>query len=68
MTTPQISVQLYSIHAALDDDLDGSLAKLAETGLTTVEAFDFVRRADALKASFDRYGLSSQTAHAVLSR
>ena len=66
MTTPQISVQLYSIHAALDADLDGSLAKLADIGLTTVEAFDFVRRADALKESFDRYGLSSPTAHAVL--
>ena len=66
MTTPQISVQLYSIHEELDADLDGSLAKLADTGLTTVEAFDFVRRADALKASFDRYGLSSPTAHAVL--
>lgn len=66
MTAPQISVQLYSIHAALDADLDGSLAKLADTGLTTVEAFDFVRRADALKTSFDRYGLSSPTAHAVL--
>jgi sugar phosphate isomerase/epimerase len=66
MTTPQISVQLYSIHHELDADLDGSLAQLAETGLTTVEAFDFVRRADALKASFDRYGLSSPTAHAVL--
>lgn len=66
MTTPEISVQLYSIHPALDADLDGSLGKLADIGLTTVEAFDFVRRADALKASFDRYGLSSPTAHAVL--
>jgi sugar phosphate isomerase/epimerase len=66
MTTPQVSVQLYSIHDELDADLDGSLAKLAETGLTTVEAFDFVRRADALKTSFERYGLSSPTAHAVL--
>ncbi len=66
MPTPEISVQLYSIHAELDADLDGSLARLAETGLTTVEAFDFVRRADALKASFDRYGLKSPTAHAVL--
>ena len=66
MTTPQISVQLYSIHADLDADLDGSLGKLADIGFTTVEAFDFVRRADALKASFDRYGLTSPTAHAVL--
>lgn len=66
MPTPQISVQLYSIHAELDADLDGSLARLSEIGLTTVEAFDFVRRADALKASFDRYGLTSPTAHAIL--
>ncbi|HEY0240648.1 MAG TPA: sugar phosphate isomerase/epimerase [Friedmanniella sp.] len=66
MTTPQISVQLYSIHEALDADLDGSLGKLAEIGLTTVEAFDFVRRADALKTSFERYGLRAPTAHAVL--
>ena len=63
---PEISVQLYSIHAALDEDLDGSLSKLADIGLRTVEAFDFVRRADDLKEAFDRYGLSSPTAHAIL--
>ena len=66
MTTPQISVQLYSIHEALETDLDGSLGRLAELGLTTVEAFDFVRRVDALQASFERHGLRSPTAHAVL--
>ncbi|MFT4167469.1 MAG: sugar phosphate isomerase/epimerase [Microlunatus sp.] len=66
MATPEISVQLYSIHAALDADLDGSLAKIAGIGLRTVEAFDFVRRAEALKESFERYGLSSPTAHAIL--
>ena len=66
MPTPEISVQLYSIHAALDADLDGSLGKIADIGLRTVEAFDFVRRADELKASFDKYGLSAPTAHAIL--
>jgi sugar phosphate isomerase/epimerase len=66
MPTPQISVQLFSIHDELDADLDGSLGKLAATGLTTVEPFNFVHRADALKASFDRYGLRSPTAHAAL--
>lgn len=66
MATPEISVQLYSIHAALDDDLEGSLGKLADIGLRTVEAFDFVRRADALKAAFDAQGLTSPTAHAIL--
>jgi hypothetical protein len=66
VTTPEISVQLYSIHQALDQDLDGSLARLADIGLKTVEAFDFVRRAEALRESLDRYGLSSPTAHAIL--
>lgn len=66
MTTPEISVQLYSIHPELEADLDGSLAKLADIGLKTVEAFDFVRRADALKESFAKYGLSAPTAHAIM--
>ena len=66
MTVPEISVQLYAIHHELDADLDGSLGRLAEIGCPTVEAFDFVRRADALKTSFDRYGLSAPTAHAIL--
>ena len=66
VSKPEISVQLYSIHAALGADLDGSLSKLADIGLRTVEAFDFVRRADDLKEAFDRYGLASPTAHAIL--
>jgi sugar phosphate isomerase/epimerase len=66
VTKPEISVQLYSIHSELDADLDGSLRRLADLGLRTVEAFDFVRRADALKASFDSYGLAAPTAHAIL--
>ncbi|WP_203569165.1 sugar phosphate isomerase/epimerase family protein [Aestuariimicrobium ganziense] len=66
MSTPEISVQLYSIHPELAADLDGSLAKIADIGLTTVEAFDFVTRVDELKAAFDKYGLKSPTAHAIL--
>lgn len=66
MATPQISVQLYSLHRELDADLDGSLGRLAEIGLTTVEAFDFVRQVDALKSAFSRHGLSAPTAHAIL--
>ncbi|WP_175047933.1 sugar phosphate isomerase/epimerase family protein [Microlunatus speluncae] len=66
MTTPEISVQLYSIHPELEADLDGSLGRIAEIGLRTVEAFDFVRRVDELKASFDKYGLKAPTAHAIM--
>lgn len=66
MATPEISVQLYSVHEALDADLDGTLGRLADIGFRNVEAFDFVRRVDALKAAFDRYGLRAPTAHAIL--
>ena len=60
------SVQLYSVHEALDADLDGTLARLAGIGFANVEAFDFVRRVDELKASLDRHGLSAPTGHAIL--
>lgn len=66
MSAPEISIQLYSIHQALAADLDGSLARLAAVGPRTVEAFDFVRRVDALKESFERHGLRSPTGHAIL--
>jgi sugar phosphate isomerase/epimerase len=66
VSSPTISVQLYSIHEALDRDLDGSLARLAQIGFRTVEAFDFVRRADALAESFQRHDLTAPTGHAFL--
>src|SRR4051794_14527422 len=66
MSRPQVSVQLYSVRQTLDADLDGTIGKLAEIGLTAVEAFDFVHRSDQLKASLDRYGLRSPTGHANL--
>lgn len=66
MTAPKISVQLYSVYGPSEADLDGTLGKLADIGFRYVEAFDFVRRVGALKASYDKYGLSSPTAHAIL--
>jgi sugar phosphate isomerase/epimerase len=66
MGSPEISVQLYSVHKALEADLDGTLRCLADIGLRHVEAFDFVRRVDVLKTSLARHGLNAPTAHAVL--
>jgi sugar phosphate isomerase/epimerase len=66
VSNPQISLQLYSVNSALEPDLDGGLARLAEIGFTTVEAFDFVRRAPELKAAFDRHGITAATGHAFL--
>jgi len=66
MSNPDISLQLYTVNAALEPDLDGGLARLAEIGFTTVEAFDFVRRAPLLKEAFDRHGLTAATGHSFL--
>jgi len=66
MATPSISVQLYSVNAALNADLDGGLSKLADIGLRYVEGFDFVRRPAELRAALDRYGLTAPTGHAYL--
>lgn len=66
MTSPAISVQLWTVRDELEADLDGTLAKLAAIGFTNVEAFGFVSRADELAAAFARHGISSPTGHASL--
>ncbi|WP_159502207.1 sugar phosphate isomerase/epimerase [Microbacterium sp. 18062] len=65
MTTPQLSVQLYSVDDQLAEDLDGTLRRLAGLGLRQVEAFDFVRRASELRTALDRHGLVARTGHAT---
>lgn len=66
MTTPAISIQLWTVRDQLEADLDGTLEKLAAIGFTNVEAFGFVSRADELAAAFARHGISSPTGHASL--
>lgn len=64
--SPATSLQLYSINAHLEADLDGTLARLGEIGLRNVEAFAFVDRADELTAAFARHGIAAPTGHAML--
>ena len=66
MTQPVLSVQLYAVKNQLTEDLDGTLARLAEMGLRHVEAYDFVSRAPELAAAFERNGLTAKTGHAPL--
>jgi sugar phosphate isomerase/epimerase len=66
MTDPAISLQLYTVNAALTEDLDGTAARLAAIGFRDVEAFDFVARAAELRAAFDRHGLRARTGHGFL--
>ncbi|WP_258575064.1 sugar phosphate isomerase/epimerase family protein [Streptomyces shenzhenensis] len=64
MSTPQLSVQLYSVRQALEADEDAALGRLAALGLTNVEAFGFVHRAGELADALARHGLSARTGHA----
>lgn len=66
MTTPAISIQLWTVRDELAADLDGTLQKLAAIGFRHVEAFGFVGRADELAAAFARHGITSPTGHASL--
>jgi sugar phosphate isomerase/epimerase len=62
VSTSKLSVQLYTVREALEDDLQGSLHRLAEIGFTQVEPFQFTRfpaLGDALKAA----GLEAPTTH-----
>jgi len=63
---PEASVQLYTLAAEFTADMKGSLDKLAAIGLRNVEAFDFVRRPDEIRAALDASGLASPTGHAPL--
>ena len=66
MALPEASIQLYTLAAEFSADMEGSLDKLAALGLRNVEAFDFVRRPDEIRAALDASGLASPTGHAPL--
>ncbi|MDT0180998.1 sugar phosphate isomerase/epimerase [Microbacterium sp. ARD31] len=66
MALPLASVQLYTLAKEFSEDMSGSLDKLAAIGLRNVEAFDFVRRPDEIRAALDASGLASPTGHAPL--
>ena len=66
MTTPQLSIQLYTVNDKLVADPDATLARLAGMGIRQVEAYAFVDRADSLAEAFGRHGLQAKTGHAPL--
>ncbi len=62
MNTSLLSVQLYTVREALQDDLHGTLARLADIGFTQVEAYNILHipgLGEALQAA----GLTTPTAH-----
>ncbi len=58
-----LSLQLYTVRGALAEDLDGTLARVADIGYTQVEPFAFLSFADGLALGFAKYGLAAPTSH-----
>jgi sugar phosphate isomerase/epimerase len=63
---PELSVQLYTVRDALEQDLDGTLARIAGFGFTHVEPFALLKFADGLRNGLDRNGLTAPTTHVHL--
>ncbi|HUQ78285.1 MAG TPA: TIM barrel protein [Patescibacteria group bacterium] len=62
----ELSIQLYAVRAALADDLNGTLARLAGLGFRRVEPYDLVAFRDGLRAGLPAHGLAAPTAHCEL--
>ncbi|WP_287931637.1 sugar phosphate isomerase/epimerase [Arthrobacter sp.] len=60
------SLQLYTVRKPLEDDLPGTIARVAELGFTKVEPYNFVATADALAAAFAQNGITAPSGHAPL--
>jgi sugar phosphate isomerase/epimerase len=62
-----IGLQLYTVRAALEDDFDATLARVAAIGYREVEfAGYFGRTAQQVRAALHRSGLSAPSAHVSL--
>lgn len=64
--SPLTSVQLYSVRATLEDDLDGTLASLAGIGLQHVEPYGFHQRLEEYRRALPAHGLDAPSGHAPL--
>jgi sugar phosphate isomerase/epimerase len=60
------SVQLYTVRKELEEDLPGTIAKLAEIGFDQVEPYDFVATAKSLEHALKENGLTAPSGHAPL--
>ena len=64
--TVTYSLQLYTVRRPLEEDLPGTIARIAEIGFTQVEPYNFVATADALAEAFAAHGISAPSGHAPL--
>ncbi|WP_284975700.1 sugar phosphate isomerase/epimerase [Arthrobacter sp. efr-133-TYG-104] len=62
------SLQLYTVRGPLEEDLEGTVKRVAELGFTAVEPYNFVANADALATALSKNGLTAPSGHAPLLR
>lgn len=60
------SLQLYTVRTPLEEDLPGTIARVAELGFTKVEPYNFVAKADELAKAFAEHGITAPSGHAPL--
>jgi sugar phosphate isomerase/epimerase len=60
------SIQLYTLRNTLQEDLPGTIRKVAEIGFTQVEPYNFVATATELGAALQENGLTAPSGHAPL--
>lgn len=63
MNHPQLSVQLYTVREAMQEDLEGTLARVAEIGFEQVEPYNFTTF-PGFAAALRSAGLTAPTTHA----
>ncbi|MGF9649236.1 sugar phosphate isomerase/epimerase [Pseudarthrobacter oxydans] len=60
------SLQLYTVRNAIQEDLSGTIKKVAQLGFTQVEPYNFVATANELGAALRENGLTAPSGHAPL--
>jgi sugar phosphate isomerase/epimerase len=64
MATPPLSIQLYTLRDQIAADRDGTLARLAEIGYRSVEAYDPTADPAGFRKVTDALGISVTSTHA----
>lgn len=62
-TTPPLSLQLYTVRDALEQDYDATMARIAAIGFRSVEPFNFVATAPQLAAALAANELTAPSTH-----
>lgn len=58
------SLQLYTVRSHMENDLPGTIARVAEIGFSKVEPYNFVATAGELHAALSEHGITAPSGHA----